>query len=199
MRRHFKSHIFIVDQWKSSFRFQNTTNNCWICDEKISIYFYDGLKDLTCPKQYVLVQNCFGPIKDTAKVALKFQDSLIAPSTTDTYSKCTPVVLTLSSFPFPILPPHANCSIHMLVINHWQRRFTNMKQKGSSVTSSHINCDILTSHIGYISAACFWIHRKKFKLKFHLVFLYVQKQTTDQLLICNQYVTLKCHKPYEMK
>ena len=92
-------------------------------------------------------KSCFG-----------FQDFLIALSTTDTL-KCTPVVLTLSSFPFPILPPHANCSIHMLVINHWQRRFTNMKQKGSSVTSSHINCDILTSHIGYISAACFWIEK----------------------------------------
>ena len=27
------------------------------------------------------------------------------------------------------------------------------------------------------------------------VMKYVQKQTTDQLMIYNQYVTLKCHKP----
>ena len=61
-------------------------------------------------------------------------------------------------------------------------------------------CEISMLHIGYISAAD---HLSVFvdteRLFFYLVFLYVQKQTTNQLLICNDYLTLKSDKPYVTK
>ena len=34
---------------------------------------------------------------------------------------------------------------------------------------------------------------------FYLVFLYEQKQATDQLLICNHFMMVKRHKPYVTK
>ena len=59
-------------------------------------------------------------------------------------------------------------------------------------------CDVSMLHIGYKLATdqlSVFVHTERLNfIQFYLVSLYVQKQTTDQLLICNKYVTLKRHK-----
>jgi hypothetical protein len=61
-------------------------------------------------------------------------------------------------------------------------------------------CDISTLHIGCISAAnqlSVFVDTESLNF-IYLIFLYVQKQTSDQLLICYRYETLKSDKVTEL-
>ena len=79
--------------------------------------------------------------------------------------------------------------------------------QASSVTLSHMVCDVSTLLIGHLSVVCFCTYRKT---KFYNSFLYIIQMCVrhqiqsfsmqkNRQLICNQHVTLKRHKPYVAK
>ena len=77
--------------------------------------------------------------------------------------------------------------------------------QASSFTLSHMVCDVSMLHIGYTLAveqlSVFvntYIKIKWNDYKIQSSCMY-KKQTTDQPLMCNQYVMLKLIKPYVMK
>ena len=101
-----------------------------------------------------------------------------------------------------ILDQNRSAPLH-LAVRLGDYEVSGKKNYKASVTSSHMVVTfqhyILVIYQQLVSCLFLYMQKDKILFSFYLVFLYVQKQKTDQMLICNQYVKLKPHQPYVTK